>query len=115
MKDYSFLFASEKQLHSPKIRSEKQELIKLLSPDFFEFGSSGREWSREQIIERLPIEKEEYQIQSSHYKAQELATGVVLVTYISSRDSNNEFLRSSIWKETASGWQMVFHQGTKKA
>lgn len=114
MKDYFFLFELEKQLHLPKTRSDKQELMKLLAPDFFEFGSSGKKWSREDIVERLPFERDQYQIQSSDYKATFLAAGVVLVTYISKRNEES-YLRSSIWREIDNNWQMVFHQGTRKA
>ncbi len=119
MTDFSFLFDLEMQLHSFETRSSEQKISKLLSLDFFEFGSSGKTWTRKEILERLPTEPQESTIQSSDYKATQLADHIVLVTYVSRRTKNDssstEFLRSSIWRKNETGWQMVFHQGTPKS
>ena len=119
MTDYTFLFDLEKQLHSFSSRSNEQKIATLLGQNFFEFGSSGKIWSREDILERLPTEDQSVQIESEDYKATPLADDVVLVTYVSKRVSadapTTEFLRSSVWRKNPNGWQMEFHQGTPKA
>ena len=81
-----------------------------------EFGSSGRVYRREQIIEML---RQEPPVQRSltHFKTVVLAPDVVLVTYRAVRRSGSEAspeasLRSSIWKRSNGRWQMLFHQGT---
>lgn len=110
MDNFSFLYELEKQLHSPEIRQSAEKISALLSNDFFEFGSSGNIWTRNDILARLPAENSRASIQSSDYKATPLADDVVLITYQSSGS-----LRSSIWRKNKQGWQMEFHQGTPKA
>jgi hypothetical protein len=118
MTDFSFLFELEKQLHSFDVRSSASKISSLLSPNFFEYGSSGRIWTRNDIMEQLPTEDGETKIKSRDFKATPLAADVVLVTYISIRQEGDavcgEVLRSSIWRKNPDGWQMEFHQGTKK-
>jgi hypothetical protein len=119
MTDFNFLFDLEKQLHSFETRSNDQKLATLLGENFFEFGSSGKIWSRKDILERLPSEDQNTLIESSQYQATPLADQVVLVTYVSRRVMKDapamEFLRSSVWRKNPNGWQMEFHQGTPKA
>ena len=119
MTDFSFLFELEKKLHSFEVRSNAQKISNLLSPDFFEFGSSGTTWTREEILSRLPTEDGKTKIQSYDYKSTPLSDKVVLITYISKRIELNgefsEFLRSSIWRKNGEHWQMEFHQGTLKS
>jgi hypothetical protein len=110
------LYALEKTLLDPKIRQNLTKLNTLLSPDFFEFGSSGIVWSRENILERLPKETPK-NIAISDFKSFVLSDKVILVTYKAIKTCDNgdtyETLRSSIWKLSGSQWQMAFHQGTK--
>jgi hypothetical protein len=119
MTDFNFLFDLERQLHSFETRSNEQKIASLLGQNFFEFGSSGKIWSRKDILERLPTEDQNIQIESSDYRASQLSDEVVLITYVSKRVSTDvpvmEFLRSSLWRKNSSGWQMEFHQGTPKA
>lgn len=105
--DYSFLYKLEKSLHLHEVRTDIQELRKLLSPTFYEFGSSGNVWTLENILARLPLESKQEPLESFDYQYKRLAVNVVLVTY---KTSNS--LRSSIWKSTETGWQLEFHQGT---
>ncbi|MDB6124484.1 MAG: RNAse [Pedosphaera sp.] len=118
MPDFSFLFELEKQLHSFEVRSSASKLSSLLSPNFFEHGSSGKIWTRNDILERLPTEDGAIKIQSRDYKAIPLAADVVLITYISVSQEGDvicgECLRSSLWRKNPNGWQMEFHQGTRK-
>jgi hypothetical protein len=78
----------------------------------------GNIWTLKDIIERLPSEDSKNEIESFNYRAKELATDVVLVTYISKRifdKASTECLRSSVWRNGLLGWQMEFHQGTLKS
>jgi hypothetical protein len=117
MANFEFLFELEKNLHTFEVRSNAAKIASLLSPDFFEFGSSGTSWKREDILKRLPDENGNTKIESKNFKATPLTPEVVLVTYISIRiqaSIKTEFLRSSIWRKNSDGWQMEFHQGTAK-
>lgn len=117
MENFEFLFELEKSLHTFEVRSKASKIGALLSPNFFEFGSSGTKWTRDEILLRLPTENEKSKIESSDFKATVLDPEIVLVTYISSRtepDLRTESLRSSIWRKNSTGWQIEFHQGTIK-
>ncbi len=116
MTEFDHLVELEKQLHSPEIRSNPEALSRLLSENFFEFGSSGKTWIRESVLKDLPSENDITKIESFNYQAILLAQDVVLVTYVSTRlrvgQKLSSFLRSSIWRKNNGDWQMEFHQGT---
>jgi hypothetical protein len=106
----------ETALHKRQIRSSTEALSDLLAEDFTEFGSSGRIFDRSSIIEAVTRESGELEIGVENFTARELASGVVLVSYVSRREvmgHSVRALRSSIWKLTNDRWQMVFHQGTR--
>jgi hypothetical protein len=114
--NYQTLFNLEQTLHNPNTRNSRSELEKLLSDDFVEFGTSGRIYTRKEIITALADEPAS-KIEAENFEACELALGVVLVTYktkrIASEGKSIEALRSSVWKLFGEQWKMVFHQGTK--
>jgi hypothetical protein len=114
---YEHLRACEEALLDPVVRRDRARVAALLAGDFLEFGSSGRVWSREEILELLAIE--DYQPRAiEDFNCNGIAEGVVLITYRTVRtdpDSgqNSTALRSSIWIEEAGEWRMRLHQGTK--
>jgi hypothetical protein len=106
----------EERLHRPDVRRSVQDVADLLADEFIEFGSSGRVFDKQQIIEVL---KHEPTIQRTliEFKTSILAPGVVLATYRivrhgASGEQPMHSLQSSIWKCIEGRWQMVFHQGT---
>jgi hypothetical protein len=113
---YEHLFALEQELLTNSTRKNRNRLEQLLAPDFFEFGSSGNVWSRNDILERLPAEAST-QVTASHFKAHKISADAVLITYQTMRveadGSMFKAMRSSVWKSNGTDWQMFFHQGTK--
>ena len=114
------LISLEQELHSSLTRSNYARLNELLSDDFYEFGSSGNVWSKDDILTRLPSEdKNAPQILSKNFLVKRISSEVYFLTYISFRLINGKeervALRSSLWKKKSSAWQMIFHQGTFKA
>ena len=102
----------ECQLLAPRAR--KAELVfQLLAEEFVEFGSSGRQFTKAQIVAALQAEAPVH-ITASELKVQLLSSQVPLVTYRAQRHSDPPVhsLRSSIWLQREGQWQMVFHQGT---
>lgn len=105
----------EEQLLSDEVRGSEAHLVDLLSPDFVEFGASGKIWDRSQIVQHLqeapPAARE-----LLSFQARALAPNVVLATYRVRQTGKGHFhamsLRSSIWVLGGERWQMVFHQGT---
>ena len=110
------LFDLERKLHRSELRKDSGNLAALLAPSFFEFGSSGRIWHREETITSLHAE-EPSKVEATEFKAHKLAETVYLITYRSKRTNSDgssvEALRSSIWRKNKGEWQMQFHQGTK--
>jgi hypothetical protein len=112
------LRACEEALLDPQVRRNRARVAALLADDFEEFGSSGRVWSRELIIESLAFE--DYQpIAMEDFKCDRIAEGLALVTYRSVRTDTRSgersmALRSSIWIEKSGEWRMRFHQGTRE-
>jgi RimJ/RimL family protein N-acetyltransferase len=106
----SLIEGLEQKLLQVSIRKSKDKLDKLLSRDFKEFGSSGNVYTKQDILERLPVE-ENRKFTVYDFETKELSTDVFLVTFrciVRSKVS----LRSSIWKNIDSNWQIIFHQGT---
>ena len=111
------LLSREEALLDPRVRRDPAAVARLLTDDFVEFGASGREWTKEQIIELLanewfsPVDIEDF-------RCDVLAEEVALVTYKAVRTdaqtgSRNSSLRSSIWTNRLGDWRVRFHQGTR--
>jgi len=110
------LYRLEESLLQPEIRRSPAEVARLLADEFVEFGSSGRVYEKQSIIDELSQEPE-IRFLMKDFRAFSLAQGVVLVTYRATSFSRNKekavhSLRSSVWKSSQGGWQMIFHQGT---
>jgi len=87
----------EEALLDAAVRRDRARAAAFLAEDFQEFGSTGRVWSREQVLELL---------------------ATALVTYRTVRADPQSgrvsaALRSSLWTRECGDWRMRFHQGTK--
>ena len=111
------LRALEETLLDPAVRRDRARVEALLAEEFEEFGSSGRVWTREQILDLLA--SEDYERPSMEdFRCAVIAKNVALVTYRSVRTDaasglKASVLRSSLWVKDAQGWRMRFHQGTR--
>jgi hypothetical protein len=101
----------EEKLLSTEVRNSPEALSKLLSDDFFEFGSSGRVWRKPDLMGAEGAG--EVRMTLSGFELHSLSETAVLATYrILNEESGAKTLRSSIWKLADGRWQMFFHQGT---
>ena len=100
-------------------RTSPEELEKLLSVEFVEFGSSGRIFDRSTMIASLV----KWDGTSVHnifdFTLLRLAENAALVTYRLESESTKgddlpQSLRSSLWVREDDGWVVRFHQGTRK-
>ena len=85
-----------------------------LAKDFFEYGRSGRTYTRQEIL-AAPREAINAVIPLPNLTVRLLDGETAQVTYDSAAtyDGVIEYAhRSSIWSRTAQGWVMRFHQGT---
>jgi hypothetical protein len=108
----------EEQLLRPAFRNDRAAVAALLADDFVEYGSSGRVFTKEEILDLLAAESPQH-IELADFAARLLAPGVAFVTFRAIRrtDSSDSVasLRSSIWIQRDSRWQLLFHQGTRIA
>lgn len=102
----------ETQLMDPQFRRNSARVSEQLADDFREFGSSGRHWTRQEILDLLAAEPAYSPPEIEDFRIQQIASDVVLVTYRAQRVDTTT-LRSSIWIYRNEKWQMLFHQGTK--
>ena len=106
----------EEDLLQPETRKDREAVAALLADDFYEFGSSGRVFSKPEIIQALQTE-EPAQISIADFRVRSLTTKIALVTYRSVKEGEaaqgiRTSLRSSVWVMRDEKWQMLFRQGT---
>jgi hypothetical protein len=102
----------ELSLLDPAIRRSPELLGALLHPGFHEFGVSGRHWDRASIIASLATtESGSSPSVTSRMKGVELGPDLVHLTFDTENNGRHAH-RSSLWRRTAEGWQLYFHQGT---
>jgi len=108
--DIQLVIDLELSLLSRPVRRSAHEL---LDPDFREIGTSGRLWTRAETISALTNEpaKGEAGIRATELAGEVVSPGLVQLIYVTDRDGQRA-RRSSLWRRSASGWRMVFHQGT---
>ncbi|MCD7097545.1 nuclear transport factor 2 family protein [Stenotrophomonas sp. MMGLT7] len=114
----SVLIELERSLLRPRVRADRQRLERLLDEDFLEFGASGRVFAREAILRALPAETGSERIEADGFQVRQLAPGIAQVTYRSlSRHDGvaRPAWRCSLWRQSACGWRLFFHQGTPAA
>lgn len=101
----------ELSLLDSSVRQSPEKLSQLIADDFTEFGSSGKIYTKKDILQSLPFE-EPKKFVVKNFDVTELSSDVMLATYTVTVGSDCS-LRSSIWRCQGNTWQMVFHQGTK--
>jgi hypothetical protein len=106
----------EQQLLTSATRHNAAEVSSLLADEFREFGSSGKTFSKIEIMSHLQSEAS-VDLSLHEFEAYPISEQVVLVTFRAVKEVPGsppmESLRSSIWIYRDGRWQMLFHQGTK--
>lgn len=106
----------EAELHHPGVRCSRGRLQQLLHADFHEVGRSGRPYTRETVVDFLAAQPEPPLVEASGYAVTLLADGCALLTYRSAHRTaaglEQHAYRSSVWRRSAEGWQLFYHQGT---
>ena len=112
------LIALERSLHDPSLRKSRSHVEQLLAEEFREIRSSGRVWTRNEILDLLAGEIP-YAIESSDFACAMLSPEIALLTYATLSNPSGQpprrALRSSIWRLEGGRWRIVFHQGTPQA
>lgn len=111
----SLLKSLEEALLTEEVRTSREKLDALLHTEFSEYGSSGKVYTKSDVLERLPTSSPlKYVI--SNFEVIGLSEEVAQTRFITDREnedgSHTVSLRSSIWKIEDEKWKMYFHQGT---
>jgi len=111
--DVQLVIDLELALLSPPVRRSARRVDELLDPDFREIGASGRLWTREETISALTGElaRGEDGIRVTEIAGEVVGPGLVQLIYVSDRNGQRA-RRGSLWRRSAGGWRMLFHQGT---
>ena len=110
---FDHLETLELQLLDPDVRGDREALGMLLAEGFCEFGSSGRTFSREAIVELLTSETDATVPKVVGLRVEQIAPDVALVRYTSISETGGAALRASLWILRDGRWQIRFHQGTR--
>ncbi|MGA7155507.1 MAG: DUF4440 domain-containing protein [Acidobacteriaceae bacterium] len=113
------LIAHEPIFHRPQFASTLDDFDRLMAPDYWEVGASGRRYGRAFILQMLaenpPIDAATARWRISGQALRRLSpaneTATYLLTY-SLRQSDRLTRRSTLWQSTPEGWRILYHQGT---
>jgi len=100
--------------HRPEFGTTRADFEAMTEPDFWEVGASGRRYSREYVLDVL---EERYRQpfdddwQTSDFHCREIAADNYLLTY-TLQQGPRLTRRATLWRHTAQGWKIVYHQGT---
>ena len=91
------------------------ELERQVALDFWEIGASGRRYSRAFVLEtvrgRLERREPEEPLHTSEFSVRALGSDTYLLTYTLQQPVRRT-RRTTVWRRSERGWQVLFHQGT---
>ena len=101
------------------VRKSPESLRELLAEEFVEFGSSGRSYDREAVIESL-VDEPPFEFRIDDFALRHQSDTLALTTYKLSTWRHpggpvKATLRSSVWVRRLGQWVLLFHQGTVEA
>ena len=109
------LKSREPIFHRPEFGTTRAELERMIHPEFWEIGASGRRYSREFVLAELERRRQnphEDIWETSGFHCRQLASDIYLLNYTLIQHKIRKTRRSTIWQQTEVGWQILFHQGT---
>jgi hypothetical protein len=110
------LVCREPIFHRPEFGTKRDDFENMTARDYWEVGASGRRYSRNYVLdmleERLQQDQSDDIWESSDFYCQRLGADVYLLTYTLLQHGTRKTRRTTIWRQTAEGWKIVFHQGT---
>jgi hypothetical protein len=109
------LRAREPIFHRPAFAATADDFAAMTAPNYWEVGASGRRYSRDFILQTLadspPIDAATANWRVSGFALRALGSETFLVTYTLKQGARFS-RRSTIWRRSPEGWQILFHQGT---
>jgi hypothetical protein len=109
------LSAREPIFHRPEFGTSRADFERMTEEDFWETGASGRRYTREFVLNELEqrYSKPHDDVwETRDFYCRSLGEDTYLLTYTLLQGRNRLTRRATIWKRTADGWKIVYHQGT---
>ena len=111
------LTALETELHHPGATCTRTRLERLLHPDFHEVGRSRKRYTLQVVIDFLADRTSLPQVVAYDHRLERLADDVALLHFASLETQpdgthRQAARRVSVWRRTALGRQLHYHQGT---
>jgi hypothetical protein len=101
--------------HTPEFGSTRIEFEKMMAPEYWETGASGRRYTREFILDLLernpPVDAAGAGWQSYDHAVRRLNGETYLLTY-TLHQVERVTRRMTIWESSSAGWRILYHQGT---
>jgi hypothetical protein len=101
--------------HTEAFGTTPADFERRMASDYFEIGASGRRYSRAFILATLAENPPENAASAgwecSDFGLRPLGKDTYLVTY-TLRQWERVTRRSTLWRKTSEGWQVLYHQGT---
>jgi hypothetical protein len=101
--------------HTSQFGTTREEFDHAMAPHYWEVGASGRRYSRDFILcfleQNPPIDAFSADWQSCDFGLRRLGQDTYLLTY-TLHQGDRVTRRATIWRETAGGWCILYHQGT---
>jgi hypothetical protein len=110
LEEYNLLQELEMELVQPATWRNTARLSELIDDEFEEFGSSGKRYRKQDILNSLPKENN-VQCKLSHFEFKTLSKVCILVKYKSTSPVTVS-LRSSVWVKNSGNWKILHHQAT---
>jgi hypothetical protein len=108
--------------HRPEFGTARSDFAAMTDEAFWETGASGKRYSRAcvlDLLEQRHAQQHEDVWETSEFQCIEIAMDNYLLTYtllqqLPGTVSGGERLtrRATLWRRTAGGWKIVYHQGT---
>jgi hypothetical protein len=109
------LSAREPIFHRPEFGTTRADFERMTAEDFWETGASGRRYSRAFVLDELEkrfAAPHDDLWETSDFHCRQLSEDTYLLTYTLLQDRVRLTRRATIWRKSADGWKILYHQGT---
>ena len=101
--------------HTAAFGTTLSDFDERMAADYWEVGASGHRYSRDFILHHLranpPVDAEAAGWTTCDHAVRQLAADAYLFTY-TLHQGLRVTRRTTIWRSTAKGWRILYHQGT---
>jgi hypothetical protein len=110
------LMAREPIFHRPEFGTTSEDYARMMAPDYWEVGASGRvyrkTWVLEELERRAASGEADQELEASGFACRRLGADCWLLTYELLQNGVRRTRRATVWEWAGGVWRIVYHQGT---